>query len=70
MRPTDLVPVIRLIDDEYFRRHALGFKLQTGPRVNSRIEEIISGVKADYWQSLLKKIRAYSLCMDIMNGRK
>lgn len=65
MRPTDLVPVIRLIDGEYsFDAMRWGFKLQTGPMVNSRIEEITGGKAADYWQSLL----AANPCLFIMNG--
>lgn len=65
MRPTDLVPVIRLIDGEYsLDAMRWGFKLQTGPMVNSRIEEISGGAKADYWQSLLKE----NPCLFVMHG--
>ncbi len=65
MRPTDLVPVIRKIDDEYYMdTMRWGFKLQIGPMVNSRIEEITSGKAADYWQSLLKE----NPCLFVMSG--
>lgn len=65
MRPTDLVPIIRRIDDEYcLDVMRWGFRLQIGPMVNSRIEEITNGAKADYWQSLLKD----NPCLFVMSG--
>ncbi|MBX7045167.1 MAG: SOS response-associated peptidase family protein [Ignavibacteria bacterium] len=56
IRPTDEVLVIRKTGDEYILDvMRWGFKLQSGiVMVNSRIEEIIQGRAADYWQSLLK----------------
>ncbi len=65
MRPTDLVPVICKKEDEYhLQEMRWGFRLQTGPMVNSRIEEIVSGKAADYWQSLLRE----NPCLFVMSG--
>lgn len=65
MRPTDFVPVIYKKDCEYhLTEMKWGFKLQTGPMVNSRIEEITFGKAADYWQSLLKD----NPCLFVMSG--
>lgn len=66
-RPTDLVPVIRLIEDEYcLDAIRWGFKLKglMAPMVNSRIEEIVNGNAAEYWQSLLKQ----NPCLFVMSG--
>jgi putative SOS response-associated peptidase YedK len=65
MRPTDPVLIIRKIDGEYcLDTMRWGFQLQTGPMVNSRLEEIIGGKTADYWQSLLNE----NPCLFVMSG--
>jgi putative SOS response-associated peptidase YedK len=66
MRPTDIVPVIRRIDDEYcLDGMKWGFKLQSGiTMVNSRVEEIIAGKASDYWKSLLDA----NPCLFVMSG--
>jgi len=65
IRPTDDVLIIRKIGDEYcLDTMRWGFRLQVGPMVNSRVEEIMSGKAADYWQSLLEA----NPCLFVMSG--
>ena len=65
IRPTDEVLIIHKVGDEYcLDIMRWGFKLQTGPMVNSRLEEITAGKNAEYWQSLLDA----NPCLFVMSG--
>ncbi|CAN5399666.1 SOS response-associated peptidase [soil metagenome] len=53
--PTDDILAVTFAEDE-FRLEVMrwGFTLKTGPMFNSRIEQIVSGNAAKYWQNALE----------------
>jgi putative SOS response-associated peptidase YedK len=58
IRPTDMVDVVAYKNGEfYLAPMKWGFSLQNIPRpmINSKIEEVVSGKSAEYWQSLLQE---------------
>ncbi|HEX2786613.1 MAG TPA: SOS response-associated peptidase family protein [Ignavibacteria bacterium] len=65
VRPTNDIMIIKKSGDEYvIDTMRWGFKLKVNPAMmNSKVEEIIKGRAADYWQKLLDE----NPCLIVMN---